>query len=169
MAEYDLETIRHSTAHVMAHAVTNLFPGVKIAIGPVDRGGVLLRLRRAGAVHAGGPRQDRRRDDQDHQSRAADFVRKEISRDEALELFADEPYKVELIQDLPEGEVISIYEEGDFVDLCRGPHVAQRRQDQGVQAAEDVRRVLARRRAQRRCSSASTARRSLPSRSLMTT
>ncbi len=52
------------------------------------------------------------------------FVRREVSREQALEIFKDEPYKVELIRDLPEGEVISIYEEDGFVDLCRGPHVA---------------------------------------------
>ena len=51
------------------------------------------------------------------------IVRKEISRAEALELFADDPYKVELITDLPEDEIITVYDQGDFVDLCRGVHV----------------------------------------------
>ena len=53
-----------------------------------------------------------------------DFVKKTISRAEALQLFADQPYKLELINDLPEDEQISIYTNGDFTDLCRGPHVA---------------------------------------------
>lgn len=122
MAEHDLEIIRHSTAHVMAHAVKNLFPGTKIAIGPAIEEGFYydfdvkepftpedlekITAEMESIIKAGRP-----------------FVRKEISRDEALKLFADEPYKVELIQDLPEGEVISIYEEGNFVDLCRGPHL----------------------------------------------
>jgi len=123
MSDYDLETLRHSTAHVMAHAVKNLYPGVKIAIGPSIEDGFYydfdvkepftpedldkITAEMANIIKAG-----------------REFVRKEISRDEALELFADEPYKVELINELPEGEIISIYEEGDFVDLCRGPHIA---------------------------------------------
>ena len=123
MAGYDLETIRHSAAHVMAHAVRNLFPGVKIAIGPAIEEGFYydfdvkepftpddlgkISAEMTNVIAAG-----------------REFVRKEISRDEALGLFADEPYKLELIRELPEGEVISVYEEGDFVDLCRGPHVA---------------------------------------------
>ena len=122
MAGYDLETIRHSTAHVMAHAVKNLFPDVKFAIGPAIEDGFYydfdvkepftpedlekISAEMENVIKAGKP-----------------FVRKEISRDEALKLFANEPYKLELIKDLPEGEVISIYEEGDFVDLCRGPHI----------------------------------------------
>ena len=122
MASYDLETIRHSAAHVMAHAVKNLFPDAKIAIGPSIEEGFYydfdvkepftpedmekISAEMTNVIKAKRP-----------------FVRKEITRDEALALFADEPYKIELINDLPEGEVISIYEEGDFVDLCRGPHV----------------------------------------------
>lgn len=120
---YDLETIRHSTAHVMAHAVKNLYPDAKITIGPAIEDGFYydfdvkepftpealekISAEMESVIKAG-----------------RNFVRKEISRDEALQLFADEPYKVELIQDLPDGEIISIYEEGDFVDLCRGPHIA---------------------------------------------
>ncbi len=120
---YDLETIRHSTAHVMAHAVKNLYPDAKITIGPAIEDGFYydfdvkepftpealekISAEMESIIKAG-----------------RNFVRKEISRDEALQLFADESYKVELIQDLPDGEIISIYEEGDFVDLCRGPHIA---------------------------------------------
>lgn len=120
---YDLETIRHSTAHVMAHAVRNLYPGVKIAIGPSIEEGFYYDFDVAEPFSP----EDFDKISAEMESVIAagrDFVRKEISRDEALELFADEPYKVELIRDLPEGEVISIYEEGDFVDLCRGPHIA---------------------------------------------
>jgi threonyl-tRNA synthetase len=122
MAEYDLETIRHSAAHVMAHAVKNLFPDARIAIGPAIEEGFYYDF---GVKEPFTP--------EDMEKISAEmkrvikakqkFVRKEISREEALKLFANEPYKIELIQDLPEDEVISIYEEGDFVDLCRGPHV----------------------------------------------
>jgi len=123
MADYDLETLRHSTAHVMAHAVRNLYPCAKIAIGPPIEDGFYydfdvpepftpedlekITAEMNNIIKAG-----------------REFLRKEISREEALKLFADEPYKAELIQELPEGEVISVYEEGDFVDLCRGPHIA---------------------------------------------
>ncbi len=122
MAEYDLETLRHSTAHVMAHAVRNLFPGTKIAIGPAIEEGFYYDF----DVKEPFTPEDLEKITAEMESiikAARPFVRKEVSRDEALKLFADEPYKVELIQELPEGEVISIYEEGDFIDLCRGPHV----------------------------------------------
>jgi threonyl-tRNA synthetase len=109
----------------MAEAIKHLFPGTKIAIGPaIDNGfyydfdfptdhkiteddfaAVEKEMRK---IIASG----------------AEFTRKEVSREEALKLFADEPYKVELIQDLPEDAVISTYEQDGFMDLCRGPHVA---------------------------------------------
>lgn len=123
MADYDLETLRHSTAHVMAHAVRNLFPGTKIAIGPSIEEGFYYDF----DVKEPFTPEDLEKIAGEMQQiieAARPFVRKEISRDEASKLFADEPYKLELIRDLPEGETISIYEEGGFVDLCRGPHVA---------------------------------------------
>ena len=122
MAGYDLETLRHSTAHVMAHAVKNLFPGTKVAIGPAIEEGFYYDF----DVKEPFTPEDLEKISAEMEKvikEALPFVRKEISRDEALELFADEPYKLELIQELPEGEIISIYEEGDFTDLCRGPHL----------------------------------------------
>ena len=123
MEKADLSTLRHSTAHVMAHAVKNLFPDVKVAIGPAIEEGFYYDF--------DVPQPFTPEDLQTIASEMAkivgakrDFVRKELTRDEALELFADEPYKLELIRELPEGEVITAYEEGDFVDLCRGPHLA---------------------------------------------
>ena len=122
MAEYDLETIRHSAAHVMAHAVKNLFPDAKIAIGPAIEEGFYYDF---DVKEPFTPEDlDKIRAEMINVIKTkSKFVRKEISRDEALKLFADEPYKIELIQDLPEDEVISIYEDGDFIDLCRGPHI----------------------------------------------
>ena len=123
MGSSELDILRHSAAHVMAHAVRNLFPGVKIAIGPSIEDGFYYDfdvprpftpedLDRISAemgkiVEAG-----------------REFVRREVSRDEALGLFNDEPYTLELIREMPEGEVISVYEEDGFLDLCRGPHLA---------------------------------------------
>ena len=99
---------------------------------------------------------------------ARPFVRKEITRDEALELFTDEPYKLELIRELPEGEVISIYEEGDFVDLCRGPHVANTGEIKAFKLLRRPARTGAAT-STTRCSSASTARHSRRQRSSTTT
>ena len=119
----DISTLRHSTAHVMAHAVKRLFPEAKVTIGPSIEDGFYYDFDVARPFTP-----------EDLESITAEmgkivaegkpFVRKEVSRDQALELFADEPYKLELIRELPEGEIISIYEQGDFVDLCRGPHIA---------------------------------------------
>lgn len=122
MASYDIEALRHSASHVMAHAVKNLFPNARIAIGPAIEDGFYYDF---------GVDQPFTPDDLEKISAEMEqvikagrpFVRSEISREQALEMFADEPYKLELIRELPEEEAISIYEEGDFVDLCRGPHI----------------------------------------------
>lgn len=122
MASYDIEALRHSASHVMAHAVKNLFPEARVAIGPAIEEGFYYDF---------GVEQPFTPDDLEKISAEMErvikasrpFVRKEISREQAMEMFADEPYKLELIRELPEDEAISIYEEGDFVDLCRGPHI----------------------------------------------
>jgi len=122
MAEYDLATLRHSAAHIMAHAVKNLFPDAKITIGPAIEDGFYYDF----DVKEPFTPEDLEKISAEMEkiiSQKRPFVRKEISRDEALKLFADEPYKIELINELPEDEVISIYEEGGFIDLCRGPHI----------------------------------------------
>lgn len=123
MAEYDIATLRHSTAHVMAHAVKKIFPEAKVTIGPSIEDGFYYDFDVAKPFTP----EDLEKITSEMEkvvAAGAPFVRKEVSRDEALEMFKGEPYKLELIRELPEGEVISIYEEGDFVDLCRGPHVA---------------------------------------------
>ena len=122
MAGYDIESLRHSTAHVMAHAVKNLFPDAQVAIGPSIEDGFYYDF----GVSAPFTPDDLEKISAEMQrviKAGKPFVRKEISREEALALFADEPFKVELIEDLPADEIISIYEEGDFIDLCRGPHI----------------------------------------------
>ncbi len=117
-----LARMRHSTAHLMAEAVAELFPEAKFAIGPAIQDGFYydLDLPRPLApddlatIETGMKR---------HQKAKEPFVRKEVSRDEALRLFGDNPYKVEIISELPADETISTYQQGDFLDLCRGPHV----------------------------------------------
>jgi threonyl-tRNA synthetase len=118
---HPVETVRHSLSHVLAEAVQKLYPGTKFGIGPAiedgfyydfqfpapiqpeDLPGIEKEMRR---IIAGG----------------AAFVRKEISKAEAKELFKDQPFKLELIEGLTDG-TISVYEQGAFRDLCRGPHV----------------------------------------------
>jgi threonyl-tRNA synthetase len=131
------EVLRHSTAHVMAQAVTDLFPGARYAIGPAIEDGFYYDFELPDGRHFTeddlGRIEARMRE-----IVAADepFVREEVSRDEGLRLFADQPYKVEIIErvdpevasEVGEGSVISVYRnprdgDGAFVDLCRGPHV----------------------------------------------
>lgn len=119
-----LFTLRHTASHVMAQAIQHLFPGVKFAIGPAIDDGFYYDL------------------DSDHVFSQEDFaaiekemskiakeniplVKKVLPRDEALQYFRDkgQDYKVMLIEDLPEEETISLYEQGDFTDLCAGPHL----------------------------------------------
>lgn len=114
---------RHSMSHVLAKAIKELYGDVKLAIGPAIDNGFYYDF----DIPVSITNDDFEKIENKIKEvieRNEDFVRKEISREEALEMFKNEPYKVELINDLPEGEVISIYYLGnDFVDLCRGPHV----------------------------------------------
>ena len=118
-----LETVRHSLSHVMAEAVTILFPGTKFGIGPAIDNGFYYDMELPRPIT-----------DEDLPAiestmrkiinEGREFTRREVSREEAKKLFADQPMKLELIDELPEGEIISVYEQGSFRDLCRGPHVA---------------------------------------------
>lgn len=115
---------RHSMSHVLAKAVKELFGNdVKLAIGPAIENGFYYDF----DTHASISNDDFVSIEAKMKEiieRNEDFVRKEITRDEALKLFACEPYKVELINELDKNEIISVYYLGeDFVDLCRGPHV----------------------------------------------
>ncbi|MBF0507019.1 MAG: threonine--tRNA ligase [Nitrospirae bacterium] len=114
---------RHSASHIMAHAVKELFPDVKFAIGPSTEEGFYYDL--DSVYHFVSEDLEKiEKKMKEIIKRNNPFVRKELPRDEAIELFRkmDEPYKIELLQDIPDGTV-SIYEEGGFVDLCRGPHL----------------------------------------------
>jgi len=122
MAEQRLERMRHSASHVMAEAVLVMFPEAKLGIGPPIEDGFYYDFDL--------PRSLKPDDLEEIEARMREiikgdypFVRREISREEAFEVFADQPYKLELIRDMPEGEVISIYTHHNFTDLCRGPHL----------------------------------------------
>ncbi len=117
----NIETIRHSTAHVMAHAVENLFPDVKIAIGPSIDDGFYYDFDKSTPFVP----EDLAKIEKEMTrvvKKNSPFVRREVTKAEAKEIFKDQPYKLELIRDL-EDETLTVYEEGGFVDLCRGPHV----------------------------------------------
>ena len=117
-----LEVIRHSAAHIMAQAIKRLHPDVHFGVGPTIENGFYydtdmeqqlteeelpaIEKEMMEIVKANYP-----------------FERREVSREEALDIFQDDPYKVELITDLPEDEQITVYTQGDFTDLCRGVHV----------------------------------------------
>lgn len=120
--EDGLDILRHSAAHIMAQAIKRLFPDTHFGVGPAIENGFYYDT------------------DGDHSVSEDDFPaiekemmnivkanypieRREISRSEALNIFADDPYKIELINDLPTDEPISIYTQGEFTDLCRGVHV----------------------------------------------
>ena len=118
-----LPLIRHSTAHLMAEAVMNLFPGTKVAIGPAIENGFYYDF----ALPTPITQDDLPRIEKEMRrllSTPHDFIKEVITRGQALELFKDQPFKCELINDLPQDVEISIYRSGNFVDLCRGPHVA---------------------------------------------
>ena len=117
------EIYRHSTSHIMAHAVKELFPDVKFAIGPSTAEGFYYDFDRSEHFTPEDLEKiEKRMKEIIKQNKP--FVRKEISRDEAIALFRemDEPYKVELLEDISDAAV-SLYEEGGFMDLCRGPHL----------------------------------------------
>ena len=117
----DIERIRHSFAHVMAEAVQHLYGGVKFGIGPAIQDGFYYDFLFPTPITDEDLRaieKEMRRIIAQNQT----FVREEVSKEQARELFRDQPFKLELIEGLEEGS-ISIYRQGDFVDLCRGPHV----------------------------------------------
>ena len=120
--EIDLSTLRHSTAHVMAEAVLMMFPDAQIAIGPSIENGFYYDFDLPRPLTEEDletiTKNMRRIINEGHE-----FVRKEVTRDEAREIFKNQKYKLELLDAIPEGETVTIYNQGNFTDLCRGPHV----------------------------------------------
>ena len=118
------KAFRHTTTHILAQAVKRLFPEAKLAIGPAIDDGFYYDFDREGSFSA----EDIARIEEEMKKivkEELDIERFELPREEALALMNEkgEPYKVELINDLPEGEVLSFYKQGEFVDLCAGPHL----------------------------------------------
>ncbi len=119
-----LEIIRHSTAHLMAQAVKSLYPEAQVTIGPAIENGFYYDF---SYTRPFTPEDLKAIEKKMDELVAKNFpiVRKEMKREEAIEFFLGlgEKYKAELVEAIPEGETISLYEQGDFIDLCRGPHV----------------------------------------------
>ncbi len=116
-----LATMRHSTAHIMAEAVLSIFPEAKFGIGPATDSGFYYDFELPRPLT---PDDLPAIETKMKEAVAADlpFTRQEVNREEARKVFADQPYKLELIDELPD-EKVTIYRQGAFTDLCRGPHV----------------------------------------------
>lgn len=119
-----LEVIRHSTAHLLAHAVKSLFPSTQVTIGPVIPDGFYYDFAREKSFTP--------KDLKDIEEKMLEISKQNlpvsrqiISRSEAIALFREmgEKYKAKIIEDIPENEQLTVYKQGDFIDLCRGPHV----------------------------------------------
>jgi threonyl-tRNA synthetase len=116
-----LEVLRHSTAHAMAQAILELYPGSKLTLGPPIEDGFFYDIEVAGRITDDDlPRIEERM--REIVERDLPVEREEVSKREAERLYADNPYKLEIICDLEDGD-ISVYRQGEFFDLCRGPHV----------------------------------------------
>lgn len=120
--EENLEKMRHSASHVMAEAVQSLFTGVRFGIGPAIEDGFYYDFELARPLT---PEDLPAIENKIKEIVDADypFIREEVDKEEARQLFADQPYKLELIDEFPDNRV-TIYKQGSFADLCRGPHVA---------------------------------------------
>lgn len=119
-----LEILRHSCAHLLAHAVKELYPSAQITIGPVIEDGFYYDIAFERTFTP---------EDVEHiEAKMADIAKQdlkvkrlELTREQAIKLFKDmgEHYKVQIIEEIPEGELLTAYQQGDFIDLCRGPHI----------------------------------------------
>ena len=122
--EKGIEVLRHSTSHIMAQAVKRLYKDAKLAIGPSIENGFYYDF----DIETSLSMEDLQKIEKEMNNIIKEnlkFERIDVSREEALRLMKEknETYKVELINDLPEGEKISLYKQGDYIDLCRGPHI----------------------------------------------
>ncbi|MFN0603312.1 threonine--tRNA ligase [Facklamia hominis] len=117
-----LAVLRHSAAHLMAQALTRLYPGIHFGVGPAIENGFYYDTDKEISLTD----EDLPKIEAEMKKIAAEnypIEGREVSREEALEIFKHDPYKLELIHDLPEDEVITVYSQGEFTDLCRGGHV----------------------------------------------
>ena len=117
-----LEVLNHSTAHLMAQAIKRLYPDAQFGVGPAINEGFYYDVSTSHTI----TNEDLPKIEQTMKrivKEQEEITREEVSKEEALERFSDDPYKQELINELEDGEIISIYTQGEFVDLCRGGHI----------------------------------------------
>jgi threonyl-tRNA synthetase len=139
--EPELHTLNHSCAHVMAQAVKHLWPQAKFWVGPVVEEGFYYDMDLGDHAITD---EDLPKIEKEMKKICKDgkrIVRKEISKAEAVEMFKDDPYKEDLISRLDDGS-ITIYTQGDYTDLCRGPHVDNTKLCRYFTADEAFRRLL---------------------------
>ncbi len=121
--DLELNTLNHSCAHLMAQAIKHLYPHAKFWVGPVIEEGFYYDMDLGDDVIK---EEDFPRIEKEMKKISKDgkrIVRLELSKEEALEMFNDDEYKLDIIENLPENETITAYRQGDYTDLCRGPHV----------------------------------------------
>ncbi len=124
--EYELARMRHSAAHLMAEAVQEIFPDARFGIGPAIDNGFYYDFDLPRPLTPEDLKEIEKLMKK-NQKRNEGFERNVVSREEAMEIFKNNPYKLELIQNFPDDEEISTYQQGSFLDLCRGPHVESTR------------------------------------------
>jgi threonyl-tRNA synthetase len=118
-----LDVLRHSSAHLLAEAVKKLYPHAKFGVGPVIEEGFFYDIDLGDDILTENDLKTIEKEMKKIASQNSKIEREVLSYEEALEFFKDDPYKVELIKDLPKDEEISIYKQSHFIDLCRGPHL----------------------------------------------
>lgn len=118
-----LNVLNHSTAHLLAQAVKRLYPNAKFWVGPVIEDGFYYDIDLDGKVISEDDLETIEETMMEIAKENLEIQRIELSKEEAKKLFADDPYKLDIIENLDEDEVISAYQQGEFVDLCRGPHL----------------------------------------------
>ena len=119
----ELNILNHSCAHLLAHAVKHLYPNAKFWVGPVIKDGFYYDIDLGDNVikEEDFPKIEK---EMKKISKSNKLIKRiELSKDEALEMFKDDPYKIDLIENMDKNEIISAYKQDDFVDLCRGPHM----------------------------------------------
>ena len=118
--------LNHSCAHLMAQAIKNIYKNVKFWVGPAIEEGYYYDMDLGEAQIKEEDLPSIEKEMNRIIKSGEKILRSDVSKKEALEIFKDNEYKIELIENLPEDEVISIYRQGEFVDLCRGPHFLKR-------------------------------------------
>ena len=120
-----LDVLNHSCSHLMASAIKKLYPNSMFGVGPAIEEGFYYDVNPGDDVKITDSDLDKIEKEMKHiVSQNLKFERKEVSKEEALELFKGDKYKTEIINELPDGATITTYKHGDYIDLCRGPHVA---------------------------------------------